>query len=376
MYLGDFKEDGDIFFKFTTRAFATGIPTTLAGSPVLSVYKDEGGAATEKTTSETYFDLDVDHDSIAGWHNVRIDLSGDAFFATGADYAVVITVGTVDSVNVFGENLATFSIENRSMGQPVGATLSDDIAAIKAETVLIVADTNELQTDNVPGLIATAQSDLDTITGAAGAIIDSAAATVTVISDAVWDEDATGHQTGGTFGQAIGDPAANTETIYDAVVTDAAGTNVAVDIVAVKSDTATILTDTADMQPKLGSPAGASISADLVIIDNFVDALETRVPVVLNTTASGNIGIDWANVENKTSTVDLSDTTTKLVDTVTAVTNEVTADITKIGGSATAADKLEEGAEALAIGTVNDASATTTAFKIALTGDTVVVPPS
>ena len=85
MYLGDFKEDGDLFHKFTTRAFATGIPGTLT-SGALSVYKDEGGAATEKTTSETYFDIDLDHDSITGFNNVRIDLSGDAFFATGADY--------------------------------------------------------------------------------------------------------------------------------------------------------------------------------------------------------------------------------------------------------------------------------------------------
>ncbi len=143
-YLGDFAEDGDLFHKFSTRAFDTGVPTTLIGSPVLSVYKDEGGAGTEKTTAESYFDLDVDHDSIAGWHNVRIDLSGDAFFETGADYAVVITVGTVGGVNVFGENIFTFSIENRSMGQPAGATLAADIAAIKAETVVIESQTDDI----------------------------------------------------------------------------------------------------------------------------------------------------------------------------------------------------------------------------------------
>ena len=141
MYLGDFKEDGDIFFKFTTRAFATGIPTLLAGTPVLSVYKDEGGAATEKTTGEAYFDLDVSHDSIAGWNNVRVDLSGDAFFATGADYSIVITTGTVGGVSVVGENIANFSIENRSMGQPAGATLAADIAAVKTETASILAGT-------------------------------------------------------------------------------------------------------------------------------------------------------------------------------------------------------------------------------------------
>lgn len=35
------------------------------------------------------------------------------------------------------------------------------------------------------------------------------------IADQVWDEDATGHQTQGTFGQAIGDPAADSSTIWD-----------------------------------------------------------------------------------------------------------------------------------------------------------------
>jgi len=144
MYLGDFKEDGDIYFKFTTRAFATGIPGTLANTPVLSVYIDEADG-TEKTTAENYFDLDVDFDSITGLNNVRIDLSGNAFFATGADYTVVITTGEVDSVSVIGEVVATFSIENRSMGQPAGATLAADIAAIKAQTVTIEADTDDLQ---------------------------------------------------------------------------------------------------------------------------------------------------------------------------------------------------------------------------------------
>lgn len=162
VYLGDFAEDADLFHKFTTRAFATGVPTTLAGTPVLSVYKDEGGAATEKTTAEAYFDLDVDHDSIAGWNNVRIDLSGDAFFVTGADYAVVITTGTVDGVNVFGETLFTFSIENRSMGQPAGATLAADVAALKAETTLIKAVTDVLQQVAASGAVESSVSNSST----------------------------------------------------------------------------------------------------------------------------------------------------------------------------------------------------------------------
>lgn len=68
------------------------------------------------------------------------------------------------------------------------------------------------------------------------------------IADAVWDEDATGHQTGGTFGQAIGDPGASTETLFKAIVTDPAGTNIAADVIAIKAETATIVADTNELQ--------------------------------------------------------------------------------------------------------------------------------
>jgi len=44
----------------------------------------------------------------------------------------------------------------------------------------------------------------------------------------------------------------------------------------------------------------------------------------LNTTASGNVGIDWANVENPTTALDLSATDFQLCDTTTDVTNGVT----------------------------------------------------
>ena len=73
---------------------------------------------------------------------------------------------------------------------------------------------------------------------------DPSAAT---IAAAVWDLDATGHQTGGTFGQAIGDPGASTETLFKAIVTDPAGTNIAADVIAIKAETAAILDDTDDI---------------------------------------------------------------------------------------------------------------------------------
>jgi hypothetical protein len=70
--------------------------------------------------------------------------------------------------------------------------------------------------------------------------------TAAAIADAVWDEDATGHQTQGTFGQAIGDPAADTKTIYAAVVTDATGASVGIDGAAILADTNELQTDWAN----------------------------------------------------------------------------------------------------------------------------------
>ena len=48
---------------------------------------------------------------------------------------------------------------------------------------------------------------------------------------------------------------------------------------------------------------------------------DTKIPQTLNLTASGNIGIDWANVENPTTAVDLSGTDIQLCDTVTTNTD-------------------------------------------------------
>lgn len=114
------------------------------------------------------------------------------------------------------------------------------VAANVYDSIIGGGDTLDVQVTGIGANVITATAiNADAITAAKVAADVSAE-----IADAVWDEDATGHQTGGTFGQAIGDPGADATTIYQSVVTDAAGTNVAADIIAVKSDTAAILVDT------------------------------------------------------------------------------------------------------------------------------------
>jgi hypothetical protein len=124
-----------------------------------------------------------------------------------------------------------------------GATVGVDVAAILADTG---TDGVVVASINANAITATSIA-ADAITAAkiATGAIDAdalAADAVAEIADGVWDEDATGHQTGGTFGQAIGDPGADANTIYGAVVTGAAGATIAADIIAVQADTDDIQT--------------------------------------------------------------------------------------------------------------------------------------
>ena len=84
------------------------------------------------------------------------------------------------------------------------------------------------------------------------------------------------------------------------------------------------------------------------------------------TDSSGNVTVTKDDTTTEVTAVKV--TTDKMVFTTA---NQLDSNMLGISSSTTAANKLEEGAEALAIGTVNDGSASTTAFVIALTGDTV-----
>ncbi|HWO57972.1 MAG TPA: hypothetical protein VNN55_10445 [bacterium] len=127
-YLGDYKAGTIVDFKFTTVS-TTGAPTTLAGSPAAAVYKING--TTESTAGVT---LTVDFDTRTGLNHVRVDTSADsAFYAAAADYAVVLTAGTVGGTSVAGYVIALFSIEHRSVNSTI---ISDTIAQSNHVTVI------------------------------------------------------------------------------------------------------------------------------------------------------------------------------------------------------------------------------------------------
>ena len=124
-YLGDFSASSVIDFKFTTFRPSTGAPFTLAGTPAVSVYKDND--ITQSTAGVT---LTVDFDGVTGLHHVRITTASDAtFYANGGEFECVITTGTVDAVSVVGSCVGRFTLRSQASLYPTTAGNTLDVNA-------------------------------------------------------------------------------------------------------------------------------------------------------------------------------------------------------------------------------------------------------
>ena len=125
--LGDYAEDATLNTKFPSRD-TDSTPTALV-SGAASVYKSDG--VTQSTAGVT---LTTSFDSHAGLNNVKVDLSSDAFYATGNDYQIVLTAGTVGGNSVVGSVIAEFSIENRFMRGTDSANTTAPLTAAQVNT--------------------------------------------------------------------------------------------------------------------------------------------------------------------------------------------------------------------------------------------------
>ena len=136
--MSDIKLGDTIYRSFTSRAFATGIPTVLAGTPVMSIDEDDG--LTPITAGIT---LTVSHNSVVGKNMVKIIATGGNGFESGKDYNIYISTGTVGGVSVVGEVVGHFSIERSAAAQDL-ANGTDGLGAIKAETALIKTEADKI----------------------------------------------------------------------------------------------------------------------------------------------------------------------------------------------------------------------------------------
>jgi len=259
--------------------------------------------------------ISIDFDTITGTHLVTIDTSADAFYATGSDYMVRMEGTTVDAGTI-NAALFTFSIQNRySAGalRPTTAGRTLDVTATGAAgidwgnienkttandlsgTDIQLCDTTTTVTGGATAAaLATAQTDLDTITGSDGVTLataqalyapakagDSMALTTGAV-DAILDETLTSHVTADSLGVAVKDILADTSTtlqaeldaIQAAVITNAAGVDIAADIIAMKAETALIVADTGELQTDWTNAGRLdaildTIAADVVNVDGY-----------------------------------------------------------------------------------------------------------
>jgi hypothetical protein len=107
----DINLDDTIYVRFLTKAFSTGIPTTLLSSPVLSIYEENN--LTQITAGVS---VSVDYDSVTGLNQATIVATAANGYEAGKSYDLVITTGTVDSVSVVGVVVSSFTIEDSAIG--------------------------------------------------------------------------------------------------------------------------------------------------------------------------------------------------------------------------------------------------------------------
>lgn len=328
MYHGDIRLGDTIDIKFTTRRFSTGAPFTLAGTPSVAAYPSN--STTEITAGIT---LTVDFDARTGLNNVRVVATGGNGYVTATNYTLVITAGTVDSVSVVGECVGSFSIEARSALMPTTAARTLDVSAggeagldwanIGSPTTAQNLSATNIDVDQI---VASVSGAVGSVTGnvggnvvgsvgsvAAGGITAASIATnaidadalaadaVAEIADGVWDEDATGHQTQGTFGQVIGDSGADADSIWglantnlDATVSSRAS---AAQATAIQADTDDIQTrlPAALVGGRMDSSVGAMAANTLTAAALAADAVaEIQAAILSDATPFAGANIDVA----------------------------------------------------------------------------------
>lgn len=230
-YLGDFAEDATVR-RFFNTVDATGAPVTIGGTAAAQVYKD--GGTTQITAGIT---ITEDFDGVTGLHLLAVDMSADAGYTTGSDYAAVISVGTADSVSIVGGVLVQWSCENRRVS---------------------------LLKDGVIG----------TDTFGSGVI-----STDVEVAGAVWDEARSSHTDSGSFGEGVVVASLAADSVTAAAIASDARAEIATAVWAV--DSASSITINSVKQTLV-----TDIPATLATINGIVDA------IVADT---GELQGDWVN---------------------------------------------------------------------------------
>lgn len=274
---------GEMNFDYVTVQ----IKTTSAGAKtqLILIRTIAGVPGAQATTTVAGRSIDVSTGGEVGldWANIGSPTTAQNLSATNIDVDQVVAsvTGAVGSV--------TGNVGGNVTGS-VGTINGIEASALSG---FFMTDSGRTFGDAVAGSVVKELAENVTVGTLGEDVITStslAANAVAEIAAGIWDEDATTHQNQGSFGQAIGDPGADTNTIYKAVVSDAAGATIGVDVVAVKAETASILVDTAEI-----GAAGAGLTninlpnQTMDIVGNITGNLSGSVGSVTNPVTVGAV---------------------------------------------------------------------------------------
>lgn len=381
-HVGDYAPGDTVDCNFGTVNPSTGASFTLAGTPVISVYKDN--STTESTAGVT---LTADFDARTGLNHVRITTASDGtFYSAGSYFEAVITTGTVNSVSVVGQPICSFTLNKASVLRPAtaGRTLVVDAAGLAdANTVKLgpsgsgtaqtardigasvllssgtgtgqlsitsgVVSSNVTQFGGSAGTFASGRPEVNT-TNINGTALSAGSCTGSIPALGIIDCGTAQAVTATTLQLRS---AANFDTNDEIVgatcvitsATTGAGQSRTVTAYTNSTDTATVATWTTTPTGTVtymcfgtsSSSGSVSIASGGITAASYASGAAPLMPTVagrtLDVSATGEAGIDWANIGSPTTTVNLSGTTISTTQAVASVSGNVGGNVTGSVGS-------------------------------------------
>jgi len=306
--MSDFQLEDTLFFRFTTRAFATGIPTVLAGTPAIDIYEDD--STTQVIVGET---LTVDFDGVVGLNLITITATAASGFEAGKSYCCIIEAGTVGGVSVVGEVVKEFTLDMSAAAKDL-ANGTDGLGAIKTEVdkVVTAVITNAAGVDIAADIIVI-EGQTDDI-GVAGAGL-------TAINLPNQTMDITGDITGNLSGSVGSVTAINTTggAIDDVVLVATTTTN---------SDMRG--TDSAALASVLGALADAAADGDPTTGDTLMQYVKQLINILIGTTGI----VAWPASADPGNGVSLSEAIRQIFDDTDANTAQTGDSFARLGAPA------------------------------------------
>lgn len=333
-HLGDFDAASVLYTKFTTYRPSTGAPFTLAGTPVVSIYKD--GSLTQSTAGIT---LTVDFDGLTGLHHLAVDTSADGtFYSAGSHFEAVITTGTVDSVSVVGSCVASFSLRKdsalkatvagRTLDVSAGGEAGLDWANIGSPTTAVNLSATNIDVDqvvaSVSGAVGSVTGAVGSVTGNVGGNVNGSVATVNALAANSITAAAAAADFGTEVGTAVWATATRELTAGTNIVLakgvgvtgfndlDAAGVRGAVGLASANLDT---------------QIAALATAANLATVAGYLD---TEIAAILADT--NELQTDWANGGRLDLILDARASQAS-VDTIDGIVDSILVDTAEIGAA-------------------------------------------